>query len=121
VDKLIERKRLRNELTVTYRKQANHVQQFINPSVEISRDINQLRIDLKKVDRRSIGKDDDRKKNPRRSPRPKRTNWRCAYPDCEKSMPPGTAAINYKRRHYCSEECAYKDAGAPQDSITAKT
>lgn len=121
MDKLAERKRLRHELTIAYRSQAEYVCKFNDPSLGIANHISDLRKELMKVDRWSIGKEDTHQKPPRRSARPKETHWHCAFPDCDKPMPPGTAAVKYKKRNYCSEKCAYADAEPTKKSITAKT
>lgn len=118
---LRERQRLRQELTVKYREQADIVRLYGIPSAQKKEDIMLLRRDLAKVDKMSIGKDDDRTKGPRRSPKPLKFSRPCDYPKCTNTLPAKTKSLKYRRRYYCSEKCAYADAGGPQKTMTAKT
>lgn len=108
---LRERQRLRQELTVKYREQADIVRLYGVSSAEKTAEIMLLRKLLAKVDKMSIGKDDDRTQGPRRSPIPLKFARPCTYPECSNIIPAKTKSLKYRRQHYCSEKCAWADAG----------
>jgi hypothetical protein len=118
---LSERQRLRQGLTVKYREQADIVRLYGVPSAEKKDEIMLLRKELAKVDKMSIGKDDDRTKGPKRSQMPLKFSRPCAYPECTNTLPAKTKSLKYRKRHYCSEKCAHADAVEPQKKKTAKT
>ncbi|WP_342480087.1 hypothetical protein NST07_20775 [Paenibacillus sp. FSL L8-0340] len=120
-EKLKERNRLRSELTTKYRKQADVIRLYGIPSTAINQEIKELRAELKKVDKKSVGKDDDRTKAPRRSPKRKKAPWRCANSDCYKIMPSIEKSLTFNKRHYCCQSCAQSDAGIAAATISAKT
>lgn len=108
---LTERQRLRQELTLKYREQADIVRLYGVPSAEKTEGIMLLRKELAKVDKMSIGKDDDRKIGPKRSPIPLKFARPCTYPECTNIIPAKTKSLKYRKQHYCSEKCAWADAG----------
>lgn len=115
----VERKQLRKDLNELYRSQANHIRLNGKTSLAIQAEIEKKRKRLKIVDRKSVGLDyedkpvESNKAGSPRNPRRLKIPWECSHPDCENKILDGHEKIMFKKRHYCSADCALSDGGQP--------
>jgi hypothetical protein len=107
----VERKQLRKDLNELYRRQANHIRLNGKPSKVIKEEIERKRNRLKIVDRKAVGHDYEDKPVKPRNPRRLKVSWYCSHPECENRILDGREKIMFKKRHYCSMDCALSDGG----------
>jgi len=119
----VERKQLRKDLNEKYLNQANYIRLNGKASPVIKAEIEEKRKRLKIVDRKSVGFECEEKTvvaSTPRNPRRLKILWECSHPECENKILDGHEKIMFKKRHYCSTDCALSDGGQPFREIPGK-